>query len=175
MLGLLLLQFRSLAKALIVLASVPFALVGSFWTLYLLDYRLSAPVWVGLLSVVGLAMQTGVLMVVYIDDVFVRRQKEGRIRNRNDIIEAHAEGTVLRLRPKIMTITTMGACLLPLLWADGAGSEIMRRVAAPMIGGLVTSAFLTLEVLPVLYTIWRTRQLEAAQRASAPLEAGAHA
>ena len=175
MLGLLLLQFRSLAKALIVLASVPFALVGSFWTLYLLDYRLSAPVWVGLLSVVGLAMQTGVLMVVYIDDVFVRRQKEGRIRNRNDIIEAHAEGTVLRLRPKIMTITTMGACLLPLLWADGAGSEIMRRVAAPMIGGLVTSAFLTLEVLPVLYTIWRTRQLEAAQRASDPLEAGAHA
>jgi Cu(I)/Ag(I) efflux system membrane protein CusA/SilA len=69
---------------------------------------------------------------------------------------------VLRLRPKIMTITTMGACLLPLLWANGAGSEIMRRVAAPMIGGLVTSAFLTLEVLPVLYTIWRTRQLEAA-------------
>ena len=80
-------------------------------------------------------------MVVYIDDVFLRRQKEGRIRTRNDIIEAHAEGTVLRLRPKIMTITTMGAC----------------------------------EVLPVLYTIWRTRQLEAAQRASAPLEAGAHA
>jgi Cu(I)/Ag(I) efflux system membrane protein CusA/SilA len=175
MLGLLLLQFRSFAKALIVLASVPFALVGSFWTLYLLDYRLSAPVWVGLLSVVGLAMQTGVLMVVYIDDVFQRRQKEGRIRNRADIIDAHAEGTVLRLRPKIMTITTMGACLLPLLWADGAGSEIMRRVAAPMIGGLVTSAFLTLEVLPVLYTIWRTRQLEAAQRESAPLEAGAHA
>jgi Cu(I)/Ag(I) efflux system membrane protein CusA/SilA len=175
MLGLLMLQFRSLAKALIVLASVPFALVGSFWTLYLLDYRLSAPVWVGLLSVVGLAMQTGVLMVVYIDDVFLRRQKEGRIRTRDDIIDAHAEGTVLRLRPKIMTITTMGACLLPLLWADGAGSEIMRRVAAPMIGGLVTSAFLTLEVLPVLYTIWRTRQLEAQQRASAPLEAGAHA
>jgi Cu(I)/Ag(I) efflux system membrane protein CusA/SilA len=175
MLGLLLLQFRSLAKALIVLASVPFALVGSFWTLYLLDYRLSAPVWVGLLSVVGLAMQTGVLMIVYIDDVFLRRQKEGRIRNRNDIIEAHAEGTVLRLRPKIMTITAMGACLLPLLWSDGPGSEIMRRVAAPMIGGLVTSAFLTLEVLPVLYTIWRTRQLEAEKRATAPLEAGAHA
>lgn len=175
MLGLLLLQFRSLAKALIVLASVPFALVGSFWTLYLLDYRLSAPVWVGLLSVVGLAMQTGVLMVVYIDDVFLRRQREGRIRSRADIIDAHAEGTVLRLRPKIMTITTMGACLLPLLWADGAGSEIMRRVAAPMIGGLVTSAFLTLEVLPVLYTIWRTRQLAARERQSAPLEAGAHA
>jgi Cu(I)/Ag(I) efflux system membrane protein CusA/SilA len=170
MLGLLFVQFRNVAKALIVLASVPFALVGSFWTLYWLDYRLSAPVWVGLLSVVGLAMQTGVLMVVYIDDAYERRAKQGRMNSRADIIEAHAEGTVLRLRPKIMTITTMGACLLPLLWADGAGSEIMRRIAAPMLGGLVTSAFLTLEVLPVLYTIWRTRQLEAAQRRPAPAE-----
>jgi hypothetical protein len=130
---------------------------------------LSAPVWVGLLSVVGLAMQTGVLMIVYIDDAYERRVREGRMRSREDIVEAHAEGTVLRLRPKIMTITTMGACLLPLLWADGAGSEIMRRVAAPMIGGLVTSAFLTLEVLPVLYTIWRVRELQASrQRAPAP-------
>jgi Cu(I)/Ag(I) efflux system membrane protein CusA/SilA len=114
-----------------------------------------------LLSVVGLAMQTGVLMVVYIDDAYERRVREGRMRTREDIIEAHAEGTVLRLRPKIMTIATMGACLLPLLWTQGAGSEIMRRVAAPMVGGLLTSAFLTLEVLPVLYTIWRTRELEA--------------
>lgn len=165
MLGLLLLQFRSIPKALIVFASVPFALVGSVWTLYLLDYRLSAPVWVGLLSVVGLAMQTGVLMIVYIDDAFERRKKAGRMRTRADVIEAHAEGTVLRLRPKIMTIATMGACLLPLLWADGAGAEIMRRIAAPMLGGLVTSAFLTLEVLPVLYTLWRVRELEQARRA----------
>ena len=171
MLGLLFLQFRSLVKAAIVLVSVPFALVGSFWTLYLLDYRLSAPVWVGLLSVVGLAMQTGVLMVVYIDEAYERRVKEGRMHTRDDIVEAHAEGTVLRLRPKIMTIVTMGACLMPLLWADGAGSEIMRRIAAPMIGGLVTSAFLTLEVLPVLYTIWRTRELEALRRQQRPIEA----
>ncbi|HEY3495763.1 MAG TPA: efflux RND transporter permease subunit [Polyangiaceae bacterium] len=171
MLGLLFLQFRSLIKAAIVLVSVPFALVGSFWTLYLLDYRLSAPVWVGLLSVVGLAMQTGVLMVVYIDEAYQRRVKAGRMHTRQDIIEAHAEGTVLRLRPKIMTIVTMGACLMPLLWADGAGSEIMRRIAAPMIGGLVTSTFLTLEVLPVLYTIWRSHQLEALRRQQVPLEA----
>lgn len=168
MLGLLYLQFRSLAEALIVLASVPFALVGSFWTLYLLDYRLSAPVWVGLLSVVGLAMQTGVVMVVYIDDAFNRRLKAGLVRNRADIIEAHAEGTVRRLRPKIMTVTTMAAGLLPILWADGAGSEIMKRVAAPMIGGLATSAFLTLEVIPVLYTIWRTRQLGLGAEAHEP-------
>jgi Cu(I)/Ag(I) efflux system membrane protein CusA/SilA len=159
MLGLLFFQFRSLVEALIVLASVPFALVGSVWTLYLLDYRLSAPVWVGLLSVVGLAMQTVVVMVVYIDDAFFRRVREGKLRTREDIVAAHAEGTVQRLRPKLMTIVTMAAALLPLLWAEGAGSEIMKRVAAPMIGGLVTSAFLTLEVIPVLYTIWRSRQL----------------
>src|SRR6185312_6034826 len=152
MLGLLYLQFRSLTEALIVLASVPFALVGSFWTLYLLGYPLSAPVWVGLLSVVGLAMQTGVVMVVYIDEAYHRRARAGLIRSRDDIVEAHAEGTVQRLRPKIMTITTMGASLLPLLWADGAGADVMRRIAAPMLGGLLTSAFLTLEVLPVLYT-----------------------
>jgi Cu(I)/Ag(I) efflux system membrane protein CusA/SilA len=171
MLVLLFLQFRSVTEALLVLASVPFALVGSFWTLYLLGYPLSAPVWVGLLSVVGLAMQTGVVLGVYIDEAFFRRVLEGRLRTREDIVAAHAEGTVQRLRPKIMTITTMAASLLPLLWADGAGSEIMRRVAAPMLGGLATSAFLTLEVLPVLYTIWRARQLRRAQLIDVPIEA----
>jgi copper/silver efflux system protein len=170
MLGLLFLQFRSLTEALIVLVSVPFALVGSFWTLFLLHYPLSAPVWVGLLSAVGLAMQTGVVMVVYIDEAFHRRVREGRINNRDDIVAAHAEGTVQRLRPKVMTITTMAAGLLPLLWADGSGAEIMKRVAAPMLGGLATSAFLTLEVLPVLYTVWRTRQLRRAQSAGMVIE-----
>ncbi|HXX66104.1 MAG TPA: efflux RND transporter permease subunit [Polyangiaceae bacterium] len=168
---LLFLQFRSVTEALIVLVSVPFALVGSFWTLYLLGYSLSAPVWVGLLSVTGLAMQTGVVMVVYIDAAFHRRLREGHIQTRDDIVAAHAEGTVQRLRPKIMTITTMAAGLLPLLWAQGAGSDIMKRIAAPMIGGLATSAFLTLEVLPVLYTIWRNRQLRRAQQTGKPLAA----
>ena len=170
MFALLFLLFRSVTESLLVLASVPFALVGSFWTLHLLGYPLSAPVWVGLLSTAGLAMQTGVVMVVYIDDAFHRRVREGKIECREDIVAAHAEGTIARLRPKIMTITTMAAGLLPLLWADGAGAEIMRRVAAPMIGGLLTSAFLTLEVLPVLYTIWRTRQLARARRLGVPIE-----
>ena len=114
-------------------------------------------------------MQTGVLMVVYIDDAFHRRQRQGRLRTRDDIVAAHAEGTVRRLRPKLMTIGTMAAALLPLLWSDGAGAEIMKRVAAPMLGGLATSAFLTLEVLPVLYTIWRYRQLRRAQLVDAPI------
>ncbi len=170
MLGLLLLQFRSLTEALLVLASVPFALVGSVWTLVLLGYPLSAPVWVGLLSVVGLATQTAVVMVVYIDEAFARRVRGGLLRTRADIVAAHAEGTVQRLRPKVMTITTMAASLLPLLWAEGAGAEIMRRVAAPMLGGLLTSAFLTLEIVPVLYTIWRARQLRRASRRGVPLQ-----
>ena len=96
--------------------------------------------------------------------------REGRIRSRADIVAAHAEGTVRRLRPKIMTVTTMAASLLPLLWADGAGAGIMKRVAAPMLGGLVTSALLTLEVLPVIYTIWRSAQLRRAQRAGIPID-----
>jgi Cu(I)/Ag(I) efflux system membrane protein CusA/SilA len=170
MLGLLIAQFRSLAEALIVLSAVPFALVGSVWTLFLLHYPLSAPVWVGLLSVVGLAMQTGVVMVVYIDEAFHRRLRGGLLRSRDDIVAAHAEGTVRRLRPKLMTIATMAAGLLPLLWSDGSGAEIMRRVAAPMLGGLLTSAFLTLEVLPVLYTIWRAWQLRYAERTGIPLD-----
>jgi copper/silver efflux system protein len=170
MLALLFLQFRSLTEALMVLVSVPFALVGSIWALFLLGYPLSAPVWVGLLSVLGLAMQTGVVMVVYIDQAFHRRMRDGKIRTRDDIVAAHAEGTVQRLRPKIMTITTMAAGLLPLLWSGGAGAEIMRRVAAPMVGGLATSAFLTLEVLPVLYTIWRNNQLRRAAASGVPIE-----
>jgi len=170
MLILLCLLLRSVSESLIVLAAVPFALVGSVWILYLLGYPLSAPVWAGLLLVVGLAMQTAVVMVVYIDAAFHRRLREGRIRSRDDIVAAHAEGTIERLRPKVMTVTTMAANLLPLLWADGAGSEIMRHIAAPMLGGLVTSAFLTLEVVPVLYTIWRTAQLRRAIRRGVPLE-----
>src|SRR5262249_21571424 len=116
-------------------------------------------------------MQTGVVMVVYIDQAFHRRVAEGLLRTREDIVAAHAEGTVQRLRPKLMTITTMAAGLLPLLWAEGPGSEVLRRVAAPMVGGLVSSAFLTLEVLPVLYTIWRYRQLLRAQRSQVGIEA----
>src|SRR5258707_10019197 len=102
MLALLFLQFRSFTEALIVLISVPFALVGSFWTLFLLGYPFSAPVWVGLLSVAGLAMQTGVVMVVYIDESFYAHVRKGSIQRRDDIVRAHEEGTVRRLRPKVM-------------------------------------------------------------------------
>jgi Cu(I)/Ag(I) efflux system membrane protein CusA/SilA len=151
--------FRNLVEVLIVLLSIPFALVGSVWLLWLLDYRLSTAVWVGIIALLGLATQTGVVMVVYIDAAYERRKRAGKIRGLSDIVWAHMEGTVLRVRPKLMTVSTMFAGLLPLLWADGAGADVMKRIAAPMVGGLFTSAFLTLELIPVVYTYWRYEQL----------------
>ncbi len=156
---LLYLQFRNFTEVLIVLLSVPFALVGSVWALWLLDYNLSTAVWVGVIALVGLAAQTGVVMIVYIDHAHERRLREGRIQSLDDIIEAHAEGTIQRVRPKLMTVGTMMIGLVPLLWAQGSGADVMKRIAAPMVGGLVTSAFLTLEIIPVIYTYWRNEQL----------------
>ncbi|MCC6748934.1 MAG: efflux RND transporter permease subunit [Deltaproteobacteria bacterium] len=156
---LLLLHFRNLVETLIVLLSIPFALVGSVWLLWLLDYRISTAVWVGVIALVGLAAQTGIVMIVYIDQAFERRRRAGKIRDLDDIIWAHLEGTVQRVRPKLMTVSTMLVGLIPLLWAQGSGADVMKRIAAPMVGGLLTSAFLTLEIIPVVYTYWRLEQL----------------
>ena len=156
---LLLWHFRNVTEVLIVLLSIPFALVGSVWLLWALDYHLSTAVWVGIIALVGLAAQTGIVMIVYIDTAYERRRAAGKIRNLDDIIWAHMEGTVMRVRPKLMTVGTMLVGLLPLLWATGSGADVMKRIAAPMVGGLVTSAFLTLEVIPVVYTYWRQEQL----------------
>jgi Cu(I)/Ag(I) efflux system membrane protein CusA/SilA len=156
---LLYLHFRNFTEVLIVLLSIPFALVGSVWLLWLLDYRLSTAVWVGIIALVGLATQTGIVMIVYIDQAYERRRQAGKIRDIHDIIWAHMEGTVLRVRPKLMTVSTMLVGLVPLLWATGSGADVMKRIAAPMVGGLITSAFLTLEMIPVIYTYWRQEQL----------------
>jgi len=152
-------HFRNLTEVLIVLLSIPFALVGSVWLMWLLDYHLSTAVWVGIIALVGLAAQTGIVMIVYIDNAYERRRRAGKIRDLSDIIWAHMEGTVLRVRPKLMTVATMLAGLLPLLWATGSGADVMKRIAAPMVGGLLTSAFLTLEIIPVIYTYWRQEQV----------------
>jgi Cu(I)/Ag(I) efflux system membrane protein CusA/SilA len=157
-------QFRHVTEVLIVLLSIPFALVGSVWLLYLLDYRLSTAVWVGVIALVGLATQTGVVMIVYIDQAFHRRVREGKMNSLSDIIAAHTEGTVQRVRPKLMTVATMLIGLVPLLWATGSGADVMKRIAAPMVGGLLSSAFLTLELIPVVYTYWRYAQLKRSQR-----------
>jgi copper/silver efflux system protein len=156
---LLFLQFRNVIEVLIILLSIPFALVGSVWLMWLLDYRVSTAVWVGIIALVGLAAQTGIVMIVYIDNAFHKRQAEGRINNLKDIIAAHMEGTVQRVRPKLMTVSTMLIGLVPLLWATSSGSDVMKRIAAPMVGGLLTSAFLTLEIIPVVVTYWRQEQL----------------
>jgi Cu(I)/Ag(I) efflux system membrane protein CusA/SilA len=156
---LLYLHFKSFAEVLIVLLSIPFALVGSVWLLWLLDYRLSTAVWVGVIALVGLAAQTGIVMIVYIDHALERRRRDGKLRGLADVIEAHMEGTVARVRPKLMTVATMLVGLVPLLWATGSGADVMKRIAAPMVGGLLTSAFLTLELIPVISTYWRHEQL----------------
>lgn len=170
-LGLLYLNFGNWAQALIVIASVPFALVGSVWLMAILGYNLSTASWVGIIALVGLAAQTGVLMLVYCDGAYLKWKREGRIRDLDDIIDATLEGSVHRVRPKIMTVATMMIGLVPLLWSQGAGADVMKRVAAPMVGGLFTSAFLTLEIIPVVYAYWRYAQLrkerERASRAAA--------
>jgi Cu(I)/Ag(I) efflux system membrane protein CusA/SilA len=168
---LLYINFGRLAPALIVLASVPFALVGSVWLLALLGYHLSTAVWVGLIALVGLATQTGVVMVVYCDVAYRRALSQGRIQGFDDIVEATLEGSVQRVRPKLMTVATMMIGLVPLLWSQGAGADVMKRVAAPMVGGLFTSAFLTLEVIPVIYTWWRWREWSRANRATSAVPA----
>jgi copper/silver efflux system protein len=156
-------NFGNLTEALIVLCSVPFALVGSVWLLAALHYNLSTAVWVGIIALVGLAAQTGVVMVVYCDSAYHRRKAEGRVRDLDDIVAATLEGSVQRVRPKLMTVATMMIGLVPLLWSQGSGADVMKRVAAPMVGGLFTSAFLTLEIIPVVYTYWRYAQLRREQ------------
>jgi copper/silver efflux system protein len=156
---LLFLYFRNVVEVLIVLLSIPFALVGAIWLLWFLDYRLSTAVWIGVIALGGLAAQTGIVMIVYIDHALEQRRRASKLRNLNDVIAAHMEGTVQRVRPKLMTVGTMLVGLIPLLWASGSGADVMKRIAAPMVGGLVTSAFLTLEIIPVISTYWRQEQL----------------
>ena len=156
---LLYLNFRNLTETLIVLASVPFALVGSIWLMYFLGYNFSTATWVGIIALVGLASETGIVMVLYLDHAYMRRKKAGMMRDLNDIIWAHMEGTVMRVRPKLMTVGTTMIGLVPLLWTQGTGADVMKRIAAPMIGGLISSTFLTLEIIPVIYTYWRYWQI----------------
>ena len=168
---LLYLQFKNAIEVMIVLLSIPFALVGSIWMMWALDYRTSTAVWVGVIALIGLAAQTGIVMIVYLDRAYEKRKAAGKIRDLNDIIWAHMEGTVQRVRPKLMTIMATLIGLVPLLWSTGAGADVMKRMAAPMIGGLLTSAFLTLEIIPVIYTYWRLAQIKGEARRAARVAA----
>jgi copper/silver efflux system protein len=148
-------NFGSLAKSLIVLLSVPFAAIGAIWYLDYLGYNLSVAVWVGIIALAGVAAETGVVMLVYLDEAYERRVREGRMTTAHDLREAIMEGAVQRVRPKMMTVAAIMGGLLPIMWTTGTGADVMKRIAAPMIGGMVSSTILTLIVIPVLYFIWK--------------------
>ena len=152
---LLYLNFGSLAKSLIVLLSVPFAAIGAIWYLDYLGYNLSVAVWVGIIALAGVAAETGVVMLVYLDEAYERRVREGRMTTAQDLREAIMEGAVQRVRPKMMTVAAIMGGLLPIMWTTGTGADVMKRIAAPMIGGMVSSTILTLLVIPALYALWR--------------------
>ncbi|MEP7151981.1 MAG: CusA/CzcA family heavy metal efflux RND transporter [Nitrospira sp.] len=152
---LLYLNFRSVSRSLIVLLSVPFAVVGAIVFLYLLGYHLSVAVWVGIIALAGVAAETGVIMIIFLDEAYDRWQREGRLRSPADLRGAIIEGAAQRVRPKLMTASAILIGLLPIMWSHGAGADVMKRIAAPMIGGMVSSTVLTLVVIPAIYAVWR--------------------
>ena len=152
---LLLVNSGSAVEAAIVMLAVPFSLVGAFWLLALLGYNLSVAVWVGIIALAGLDAETGIVMLLYLDLAWKERAPTTRAEAR----EAIFQGAVKRIRPKMMTVTTILAGLLPVLWSHGTGADVMKRIAAPMVGGVVTSALLELVVYPALYMIWKGRRL----------------
>jgi len=163
---LLYMNFQSVAKSVIVLLSVPFSMVGAVWFLYLLGYNLSVAVWVGIIALAGVAAETGVVMIVYLDEVYERRLNEGLMSTTGDLYQAITEGAVQRVRPKMMTVTAIMAGLLPIMWSHGSGADVMKRIASPMIGGMVTSTVLTLAVIPAIYAIWRGWGMKGPARGS---------
>ncbi|HWM88325.1 MAG TPA: CusA/CzcA family heavy metal efflux RND transporter, partial [Kofleriaceae bacterium] len=150
---------RSLVETGIVLLAVPFSLVGAVWLLFLLDYNLSVAVWVGLIALAGLDAQTGVVMLLYLRLSHERFRRAGWLRGQADLEEAIIEGAAKRIRPKLMTVMTMMIGLLPVLWSSGTGADVMKRVAAPMVGGLVSSFLLELTVYPAIFALWKWREL----------------
>ena len=152
---------KSVTRTFIVLLAVPFSLVGAFWFLYLLGYNLSPAVWVGIIALAGLDAETGVVMLLYLDHAWDKFVAASRMKSLGDLEEAVIEGAVHRIRPKIMTVCAILFGLLPIMWSPTyqAGADVMKRIAAPMIGGIVTSAVLELLLYPVIYTLWRRRHL----------------
>jgi Cu(I)/Ag(I) efflux system membrane protein CusA/SilA len=150
---------KSLIKTGIVFLAVPFSLVGAFWFLYLLDYNTSIAVWVGVIALAGLDAETGVVMLLYLDLSYKKWGEKGRMLTRGDLVQAIHHGAVKRIRPKVMTIGVIIAGLLPIMWSHGAGADVMKRIAAPMVGGVVTSGLMELMVYPVIFYIWRSRKL----------------
>jgi Cu(I)/Ag(I) efflux system membrane protein CusA/SilA len=154
---------RSMVKTAIIILAVPFSAVGALWLVYLLGYNLSIAVWVGIIALLGIDAETGVFMLLYLDLAYEKWKREHARFTRDHLYEAIVEGAAKRLRPKFMTFATMSVGLIPILWATGAGSAIMKRIAAPMVGGIVTSFILELLVYPAIYAFWRERSLDASE------------
>ncbi len=164
---LLYLNFGNVTESLIVMLALPFALVGGVWFLWLLGYNTSVAVWVGFIALAGVAAETGVVMLIYLDEAFERRSRDGEMHSAADVVAAVREGALDRLRPKMMTVTAIIAGLAPILWSTGTGADVMKRIAAPMVGGMLTSTVLTLVVIPAIYLLWR--QWELRRRPEAPV------
>jgi Cu(I)/Ag(I) efflux system membrane protein CusA/SilA len=170
--ALLYLSLRGWQQTLLVLLSLPFALAGSIWLLGAMSYNLSTAVWVGLIAVAGVAAETGIVMIVYLDQAFQRHLSEGRLKRPEDVDAAVIEGASMRVRPLLMTVATTVLGLMPLLWESGVGADVSARTAAPLVGGLWSCLLLTLLVLPAAYTMWRRRQLRLGHITPAVAEAG---
>jgi len=167
---LLYLNTRSMVKTLIVLLAVPFSAIGAVWFLYLLGYNMSIAVWVGMIALLGVDAETGVFMLLYLDLAYAQARTEGRLRNRDALRHAILEGAVKRLRPKVMTVATMFLGLLPIMWATGTGSDVMKHIAAPMVGGIFTSFLMELMVYPVIYEIWKWNFEVKRELAASPVQ-----
>ncbi len=152
---------RSVAKTGLVLLAVPFSAIGAVWSLYLLGYPMSPAVWVGLIALLGVDAETGTFMVLYLDLAWQKAVAGGCMRTPTDLRQAVLAGAARRIRPKFMTVATMFLGLVPILWSTGAGAEVMKRIAAPMVGGLATSFLMELIVYPVIYELWKSRGLAA--------------
>jgi Cu(I)/Ag(I) efflux system membrane protein CusA/SilA len=157
-------NFRSVAETLIVMLSLPFALVGGIWFLWLLSYNWSVAVAIGFIALAGVAAETGVVMLIFLDLAWRERLADGRRPTLRDLYEAVIEGAVVRVRPKLMTTAAIMAGLLPILWGNGAGASVMKRIAAPMVGGMLSSTVLTLVVIPAIYALWREHQIRIERR-----------
>jgi len=146
---------RSVAKTFIIFLAVPFSAVGAVWLLYLLGYNMSIGVWVGLIALMGVDAETGVFMLLYLDLAYHDMQNQGRMKTWADLKEAIIHGAVKRVRPKVMTVACMFMALFPIMWSVGAGADVMKRIAAPMVGGIFTSFIMELAVYPAIYAIWK--------------------
>lgn len=150
---------KSFTEASIVMLSIPFALAGAIWGLYLQNYLLSVAVWVGVIALAGVAAETGVVMLVFLDEAYDKRTEEGRMLTENDLKDAIMDGAVQRIRPMMMTVFAIIAGLLPIMWSSGTGADVMKRIAMPMIGGVITAAIIELAVYPIIYFFWKKRAL----------------